>query len=323
VRHILEPGGRGGVYQYTLGYALEEADAGRSVVIHTARDPELIIEHPNIRFCHCMRWQRRGTGIIRKSISLGWVLLALLPHLLSVARPADSWEVQGSFGGVAYLPCIAVMRLRGVRPYFAPHNDFSRRGSRLQERVRRLAEHLAGPVVVFRDNANVGRRDKLQLVRRSLTMYVPSEWPEHSAHWRARWGVSPVLLFAGQLRKDKDPVTLVRAAAMLDKPHVLAFVGEDLGVKTEIEQAANEAGLEVDIVSEYLELPMFAAAIASARVVVCPYLIASQSGVLALATSLGTPSIASRVGGLADQADETFEPGNAKELSEKLARLLN
>jgi hypothetical protein len=122
---------------------------------------------------------------------------------------------------------------------------------------------------------------------------------------------------------DKDPALLVRASQLIEQPHLLAFVGEDLGARPAIMEAASEAGVGVDICSAYLPLAEFAAALASARIVVCPYRVASQSGVLALARSLGTTTIASRVGGLTEQADRTFRPGDAADLAAQISAVLS
>jgi glycosyltransferase involved in cell wall biosynthesis len=59
----------------------------------------------------------------------------------------------------------------------------------------------------------------------------------------------------------------------------------------------------------------FAAALAAADVVVAPYERASQSGVLSVASQLGTATIASAVGGLSELADRTFPPGDAGALA--------
>lgn len=323
MHHILEPAGRGGVYQHVLSYALEKARDGRRVVLHTARDNELSPVHANLTYCRCMRWQRRGGKYVRQFGSLAWVMFWLLPHLWRTARGRDFWEVQGRFGNGAYLLSILALRARGVEPAFAPHNDFSRDGNALEERARLLSERLSAGTIVFRDGADIGRPRGAVLIRRSLTQYVPEDWTTYLPQWRTRWGSVPVVLFAGQLRMDKDPALLVRASQLIEQPHLLAFVGEDLGARPAIMEAASEAGVGVDICSAYLPLAEFAAALASARIVVCPYRVASQSGVLALARSLGTTTIASRVGGLTEQADRTFRPGDAADLAAQISAALS
>jgi glycosyltransferase involved in cell wall biosynthesis len=64
----------------------------------------------------------------------------------------------------------------------------------------------------------------------------------------------------------------------------------------------------------FVELPEFMASIAAADVIVCPYDRASQSGVLAVAAALGTPTVATDVGGLAELAGVSVPPDDVPAL---------
>ncbi len=307
------------MYQHVLSRAAALAGEGEQVTLHTARDCELSPAIANVTYCLCMRWQRSGSKRIRQVLTLVWIVIRLCPHIFRVGLRQKEWEVQGTFANGAYVLCILVLRLAGVRPAFAPHNDFSRRGSGLDELLRRTAERMASAVIVYRAKAHQGRPETTRLIRLPLTQYVPDDWRTRLSAWQRRWADKPVVLFAGQLRSDKQPEVLLAASVRCSQPHRLAFVGQDLGAAAVIKAEAARLGLSVDVVPDYLPLADFAAALAAASVVVCPYRIASQSGVLSLAATLGTPTIAADVGGLAEQADEVFAPGDVA----NLARLID
>ncbi len=310
------------MYQHVLSRAAALAGEGEQVTLHTARDCELSPAITNVTYCLCMRWQRSGSKSVRQVLTLAWIVSRLCPHVFRVGLRQKQWEVQGTFASGAYVLCILVLRLAGVRPAFAPHNDFSRRGSRVDELLRRTAERMASAVIVYRAQAHQGRPQSIPLIRLPLTQYVPGDWHTRLPAWRQRWAGTPVVLFAGQLRPDKSPEVLLAASVRCSQPHRLAFVGQDLGAAAGIKAEAARLGLSVDVVLDYLPLADFAAALAAASVVVCPYRIASQSGVLSLAATLATPTIAADVGGLAEQADEVFAAGNVDDLAHKLdARL--
>jgi glycosyltransferase involved in cell wall biosynthesis len=251
-----------------------------------------------------------------------WVAFVLVPHLFLKARRQQAWEVQGAFGRGAYVILIAVLKARGARVAFAPHNSFSR-GSSRRDLIRESACRLADLVIVY-SVAEESRFPRARAVqRRHLQMYLPAPTQPSIDHWHQRWGrKSPVVLFAGQLRPDKNPEMLVDAVAGIDPPVTLAFVGEDHGSLATIKGLAAELGLSPDIYSGYLPLDDFSAAVAAADVVVCPYRVASQSGVAAVAQALGTPVIATNVGGLSEQATATVPPDDVEALAAAIVMVL-
>jgi glycosyltransferase involved in cell wall biosynthesis len=151
-------------------------------------------------------------------------------------------------------------------------------------------------------------------------MLVSPAVPERVAQWRSQWvpsGDKRVVLFAGQLRSDKRLDLLIRTVAKLPRSSwTLAIVGEDKGVEKEMRMLAAALGVKANWHVEYVGLADFSAAVAAADVVVCPYEIASQSGVLALARQLGVPSVACDVGGLGELATITVESDAPSEIAE-------
>jgi hypothetical protein len=81
-----------------------------------------------------------------------------------------------------------------------------------------------------------------------------------------------------------------------------AIVGDDLGAGAAADYLIDQTNSPVTTAYGYLDTEDFVALIAAADVVVTPYAVASQSGVLAVAQRLGTPSAALDIGGLGEQA---------------------
>ena len=75
-------------------------------------------------------------------------------------------------------------------------------------------------------------------------------------------------------------------------------------------------------VDKFVDLDAFTAALAAADVVACPYDVSSQSGVVSVANSVGTATLASRVGGLAESADVAIDPGDVDELTDGIERAM-
>jgi glycosyltransferase involved in cell wall biosynthesis len=108
-----------------------------------------------------------------------------------------------------------------------------------------------------------------------------------------------VALLFGQLRADKGIGDLLTAAAAAPDLHVVV-AGEDIGglAAARPALAAPELAGRVTVREGFLPMSAAAGLFAAADVVVLPYRIASQSGVLLLAYGFGRPVVAYPVGGL-------------------------
>jgi glycosyltransferase involved in cell wall biosynthesis len=323
--HIVEVGGRGGVYQHAVAVARALDARGVQVVLHTATDAELEALG-GVRTCRCVRWWRDLTprALRPPIIALGYVLVTL-PHLARRMRRGDVYHFQGEFKSVLTTLGLMLQRtLPGRRVVQSRHNTFSRHGGRLDEALMRLDSRLCDAVLVFSDADE--RRVRAwggRPVRSPLAQYVPEVTGESARHWRARWtGPGPVLLFAGQVRADKRLDLLIEAAARLPRAATVAVVGEDMGQAERCRELAARRGVDVRWTLGYTPLQSFAAALRAADVVVCPYDRASQSGVLAVARSVGAVTVASDVGGLAELATVTVAPGDPVALAGGIERAL-
>lgn len=305
--HLVEFEGRGGPFQHSVAMAEALHRDGVDVVLHTASDPEF---HPAayVPVCLCMDWLREAATARRPRVALRF-LFRTLPHLLSATGHSDVLHLQGPFKPALIAATVAAARLRGARIVFSPHNTFSRKNRAYEATlVRWSALHGSVTVVYSRSDAAIVRGWGGRSVLSPLTMHVPMIDKGEVEQWRASWGQEPVVLFAGQIRRDKRLDLLIEASAVWRSPARLAVVGQDAGDAARCHGLVERLGIAVDWTQEYVPLDTFLAAVAAADLIVCPYARGSSSGVLAVARQLGTPAIAVAVGGLGELASDTIPP---------------
>ena len=323
--HLLIPAGDGGVFQHTIQVARYLRNSGARVTVHMP-DVHEKVDLGGIDVCKCVRWRVRVPHpALRRPAVVALYLLRTLPHLLRSARRGDVVHVEGLFRMPLTAAVLIALTLAGHRVVHSPHNTFSRENDSFDAKLVRFAQRLAGATIVF--NA----RDE-QLVRKwggrpfesPLAQVVPLE-ADQVEGWRRRWsatGAERVVLLAGQIRQDKRPDLLVRSATSWPEDWRLALVGEDKGGWEPTRRLAEELGVAVDAEIGFVDLDAFTAALAAADVVACPYDVSSQSGVVSVANSVGTTTLATRVGGLAESADVAIEPGDVDALTEGIQRAM-
>lgn len=325
--HVVEPGGEGGVYQHVLGAAAHGIYSGWDrVVLHTSMDAEISPAIPGLVYHKCMRWQRRGPRGLRRLLTTLWTCAVLLPHLAWEAwSKRDDWEVQGQFGRGLYLFFVFLPWVLRRKVVFSPHNSFQRSGAPWEDGLLQSATRMATATVVYvaSEASRFPAASKIDL--RVLWQYVPLEQEETRRDWHEKiLGAEPVVLFAGQLRSDKNPLLLVEAVNKLDFSVNLVFAGEDKGAAREILGANLDRRHRRIIEPRYLDLAELVSLIKLSDVVVCPYQVASQSGIVALANQLGRPVIVSSAGGLGEQSSLTFDLGvdQSEQLAIRLRQVL-
>lgn len=321
--NIVEVGGEGGVYQHVLGAAEHGTyEAWDRVVLHTSKDAECYPDIPGLEYHHCMRWQRSGPRLWRRVVTMAWAVIVLLPHLAGASWfRREEWEVQGQFGRGIYILFVLLPRLAKRRTLFAPHNSFLRHGGAWEEPILRIATSLASITIVYVASEAVRFPAARAIEQRVLWQYAPSVDENLSDAWRARLaGDLPVVLFAGQLRTDKNPLLLVEAANALEFPVCVVFAGQDKGAAEEIRQAELASQHRLILEDRYLELGELVSLMQLCDVVVCPYQVASQSGIVALASQLDRPVIVSSAGGLSEQSSWSF--GLGEDQSSRLADVI-
>jgi glycosyltransferase involved in cell wall biosynthesis len=322
--HLVEQGGRGGVFQHAVALARLLAANGLEFVFHTATDAELDASADGVRVCACVdrlrhrppRWRRPALG--------ARYLGRTLPHLVRDTR-GEVVHVQGT-----WTPAFAALTLAALRPAagrlaFSPHNTFARSGLRSHEWLLRRSLALADAVIVFSAADSEGLASIRTPVHVSpLIQLLPDGAAEPSWPWRTVWDAdrTPVILFAGQLRRDKRFDRLVEAVRVMSNAPLLAVVGEDRGAAAEWKRLARRAGVQTHWSVGFQPLERFVAAVAAADVVVCPYERASQSGVLAVASAVGTPTVATAVGGLAEAAARAVPADDPRALATAIEQAL-
>jgi glycosyltransferase involved in cell wall biosynthesis len=317
VLHLVEPGGRGGVYQHTLQVAQDLADAGFSVIVHTATDAEAL-PPPEVQYCGCYSWCRTfASRRIRLIVMVTRFLFRTLPHLALVTR-GKLVHIEGLFAKGLFATCVAILHRTAAQCVFSPHNTFSRSGSSIEMWALRFSVRHADICVCF---SNADRRRLLEMGARRvevapLVQYSPTPESDAVDRWRARLSgpAKHLVVLAGQIRRDKGVADFLSAAAALvpRKDISFAIVGEDSGYAATALEICDQARLDVTVVAEYLELAEFVAVLRAADLVVAPYHRASSSGVVSLAARVGTPAVAYPVGGLIDSGamlTATADPG--------------
>ncbi|WP_250037906.1 glycosyltransferase [Paractinoplanes maris] len=308
--HLIEAGGRGGVFQHSIAVASALSNAGCKVILHTARDFEIYV--PGINFCGCFRWGRvSGNRVVRQALTAARLVSKTLPHLARDIKPGEIVYVQGSFG----LTPEVVRALRFARSTIvcSPHNTFARVGAPGASRALRTALTASDRVLVF----SASDRERLEHCGVPVGLVPLVQWvppvPDHlTEKWRAELAAKerPLALLPGQVRFDKNPDLFVRAMVLLHG-WTGAVVGEDKGAAESVDRLIAETGARIETRYGYLDMENFAALVRAADVVVAPYEVASQSGVLSVAHILGVPTAATPAGGLVEQATvvaNSFEP---------------
>ena len=295
---LVELDGRGGPYQHAVAVADELDRSGVHVVLHTATDAELT-PTPGVQVCRCMDWLR-DAGRGRRALVAARFLAVTVPGLL---RSDGVLHVQGPFKAWLLAILLAVARLRGRRVVFSPHNTFSRHGGAVDALFVRLCSRLAHATIVFSEHRRTGGG---RLGWDGGRLAAAPARPAGRAG--SRPGVAGELgRSAGRAVRGSAPPRQAarrgdRGQPAVDAARRLAIVGKDLGDERRCRELAARLGADAAWAVGYLDLESFAAAVAAADVVVCPYSRASQSGVLAVADQLGVPTIASDVGGLRELA---------------------
>ncbi|MFC3504753.1 glycosyltransferase [Micromonospora krabiensis] len=300
--HLVESGGRGGVFNHTVEVAAGLTGLGVDAVVHTADDCDAAPDA--VRLCRCVTWHRASANrLVRQARTSARYVLRTLPHLRRVIGPQDVVHVQGMFALTPEL--IAVARQRAATVIASPHNTFVRSNAPGGGRALRSALRDADRVLVYSeaDRLSLAERGVANVAQVPLVQWTPPPDPALVARWHTELTPDgrPLALLPGQVRADKNPELFVRALAELPGWRG-AVVGEDLGPGGQVDALVAQTGAAVSTAYRYLDVAGFTALVAAADVVVAPYRIASQSGVVAVAARLGVPTAVAPCGGLGEAA---------------------
>jgi glycosyltransferase involved in cell wall biosynthesis len=298
---MIESGGRGGVFNHAVEVVSGLQALGVDVVLHTADDPD---EAPDgLDLCRCVSWYRASTSrLVRRSLTTARYLGRTLPHLSRMIGPDDVVHIQGLFALTPEI--ISLARMHRATVVCSPHNTFIRADAPGSSRALDNVVRLADRVLAYSD-ADVARLSSRlpELGRVPLVQWTPPPDPTRVATWRERLAGdgSRLAVMPGYVRADKNCEIFVRAVAMMPGWRG-AVVGEDLGTGPELDRLIRDVGAAVTTSYGYLDVAEFVAVVAAADVVAAPYRVASQSGVLSVATRLGVPRATTPIGGLGEMA---------------------
>jgi glycosyltransferase involved in cell wall biosynthesis len=137
----------------------------------------------------------------------------------------------------------------------------------------------------------------------------------------------PVVLFFGYISPYKGVDVLVDAFARVEQPAELWIAGVPRLDMDALRRAAARSPRRVRFFPRFVEDEELPALFRRADVVVLPYRVIDQSGVLYTALAFGCPLVVSRVGGLPELADRhgaalAVPPSDPDALAEALERLL-
>ena len=222
---------------------------------------------------------------------------------------------------------------RDRRYVFAVHDATLHPGDEhVVKRLNRRAElRRADDIVTFSSAvADVMRTTAPATVRRVVASVLPaSDVRGHQVTERTLPTGRPVVVgFFGRLVKYKGLDLFVEAAAILAArlpDIVLRVVGNgEYGVTVSQEDTSGAVTWDIRWIPEDEVVPV----IGTFDVLALPYIEASQSGVLAQALSLGLPSVATPVGGLAEQVISTgagivCDEVTAQSFAEAVERLIS
>lgn len=327
---MFEPTGYGGVFQHSCRLAQALIQRGHTVILHTGHEHE-IVGLDEVKICECSWWPRpsessRVEAAARKVAIARRLATRTVPHLVGEAPPNSVVHLQGvAATGALNLRTLSAARRAGHRVVYSPHDVFSRRGS-IDGMLLRRAYRVPHAIVVHShaDGRRLAEMGYLAHVS-PLVQLVPEPSERQRQNWRREWradGSEDVVLFSGFIRPEKRLDILVESAKGWPAGRRIAVVGPDRGAWPHCEELARRYSVDVSARLEFVELSEFAAAVAAADVVVVPAEQASQSGVLALARQLRTPTVAADIGGMGELASRTFTAGDAGDLSRAIDAVL-
>lgn len=158
-----------------------------------------------------------------------------------------------------------------------------------------------------------------------------SPYSYYDKYWNGEKLTGEHILFFGRLSQYKGIDVLVKAMDLVSRDFPserLIIAGRSInGYKIDPKYSAERKQYDIQIINRYIPTPELVKLIEQAKFVVCPYLDASQSGVLMTAFALNTPVIASDVGAFSEYIKQNITgilvpPDRPDELAEAIKMTL-
>lgn len=342
---LVEPGGRGGVYHYTLRLAHALEESGVHAEIWTAADAERPPARWSCRLRPWLEWTRahgpasraaRRLGLHRVSNLAGFMRARMEYRRALQAERPDVVHLQGGYVPALQRSLAEDARRAGVPVVLTPHNAFPRSpGEGARRAFRRLLEAPDRIVLLAESDPPALAEIGGALPRWTVIPFGPLDLfesaPGAGERLRERLGIPREAFLAlafGYLRPDKGRAVLLDSIALLRGEPVWLLLAGDAGTEGETivrEIEARDLAGRVRTDLRYIPNEEAGAYFESADAVVLPYEIASESGILRAAIALRRPVVAAAVGGLAAAIEEgrtgfLVRAGDAASLAEGLNR---
>ncbi len=349
---LIEMSPSGGLFQFAVHLGNSLAARGESVELWTGPRPELASSQPGFRVRAVLpTWHPGETAThsrifvkLRRVLRAGQLVLAwlVLSARLLVIRPGAAMWSNWRF---SFEPMFIVMLsklLPGTLFGLIAHEPLPRSDAKdtSSPKTGGLVIGAFGAAWRSLDVAfTLGPRTRelaIEHWRPRCPVYVIPHGSERELRGaevsvRRVSETGPVALFFGVWTKYKgievllDAFALVRAELPQARLIMAGAVGADLDIDHVLERA-REVG-NVDARPGYVPVEGVAPLLDSARLVVTPYIRATQSGVAHLAYTFGRPVVATAIGDLPEAVQDgvtglLVEPGNSAELASALLKLL-
>ena len=319
---IIEPGGFGGVYQHSVALAARVEELFEKVTIHTSKSPEIIIGGA-FQICECFNWFRSDKKYKRKIRFSLYFIFKTWPHLM--------WKARNSFvnlQGIS-IPIMSLIMVIGFRTLrhkvvYTPHNLFARDKGKIAQLILKACIAFSSLIITFSKSDTKYLNDKnIECFPAPLFMPKYPLDPGRVNLWekRIRKNGKITLLMAGQLRLDKGLFDLEELMLNMGESYILAVVGKSTTAEAEVILNRLKKQDNIMVIDEYLDFADFYTLISISDYVLLPYKLASQSGIIELASSLNVPTISYPVGALWERATYITENPNPQSMAKTITTL--
>ncbi len=241
------------------------------------------------------------------------------------------------FFGPLVRTAASIIRKAGIPVVIVAENVISHEGRAVDHALTKIALDTADAFLVLSKVVEETVQQlypKVPLFRSTLPVYDCYQsgdiLPQAAAKERLNLAGKEVILFFGYIREYKGLMNLIEAFPKV-KQHIpnahLLIVGEFYKNPKEYYDAIERQNLknDVTIVAEYVANEEVHKYFTASNVVVLPYNEATQSGIMSIAQSFGTPAIVTNVGGLGELLEDgktgfIVEPRNVPELADSIIR---
>jgi glycosyltransferase involved in cell wall biosynthesis len=279
---------------------------------------------PKIKIVSFRKPRMRDPRNFAAMVEMIQIIRDLQPDLLHVQETNDPW----------YDATLAINKMPPL--VTTVHDVFRHPGDKQSvfgaDYTRRVAFYRSQQIIVHADHLRSAMIENFRVPAQKLTTIPHGELG--SLYQRLAKNQESIirepytLLFAGRIWPYKGLKYLIEAmplvaASIPDVKLIVAGSGENINHYLPEDYDSNR----YEILNRFIGTDEMVRLFKRSTLSILPYIEASQSGVAALACGLGTPMIASNVGGLSELIEDGQDgllvpPGNTRQLADAIVRLL-